>query len=305
MINRKPQTAAGHRALKKKESQMEEGAKQAVFLRGTTTSQVVTDCMKDLLSLKKPDGKMFSKRNDIKPFDDPKQFEFLAQKNDAALFCFGSHSKKRPHNLVFTRMFEYELLDMVELGIQNFKKMADFKCEKPTLGNRPLLAFRGEHWDSSDELRTIRSILLDMYSGDCSADMLNLSNGITHSMVFTLVGTPQACRILLNVYSITLKKGEEENKPKVELTETGPYVEFVPRRTTLANADMMKESLRVPSLGKEKKQKNIERNDFGEKVGRVWMEKQDLNTLQTRKMKGLKRKAETETEAGAEAETEE
>jgi ribosome production factor 2 len=35
----------------------------------------------------------------------------------------------------------------------------------------------------------------------------------------------------------------------------------------------------------------VEKNEFGERVGRVWMEKQDLGKLQTRKMKGLKRKA--------------
>lgn len=34
------------------------------------------------------------------------------------MFLFGSNSKKRPNNLVFGRLYEYEVLDMVELGIE-------------------------------------------------------------------------------------------------------------------------------------------------------------------------------------------
>lgn len=42
---------------------------------------------------------------------------------------FASHSKKRPHNLTFVRLFDYQVLDMVELGLdgETFRKMTDFK----------------------------------------------------------------------------------------------------------------------------------------------------------------------------------
>ena len=40
-----------------------------------------------------------------------------------------------------------------------------------------------------------------------------------------------------------------------------------------------------------KKKKNISRDAFGTRLGRVHMQKMDLSKLQTRKMKGLKRKA--------------
>ncbi|KAJ3276732.1 rRNA-binding ribosome biosynthesis protein rpf2 [Terramyces sp. JEL0728] len=291
IINRrKPKTAAGHRAQKKKEPVAEEGAKTAVFLKGTTTSQVVSDALKDLYALKKPDAVMFSKRNDIHPFEDHKPFEFFSQKNDSSLFVFGTHSKKRPHNLTIVRLFDYQMMDMVELGIENYKGLKEFKDIKAALGNRPLVLFNGENWDANDELRTIKSMFLDLYTGDTSMNQLNLK-GITHAMVFTVSGPVEKPKIIMKVYNILLKKSGVR-LPRVELEEMGPVLEFSKRRVTLANADMMKESLRMPTLNKPKKEKNIEKNEFGEKTGRVWMEKQDLSKMQTRKMKGLKRKAE-------------
>jgi ribosome production factor 2 len=38
-----------------------------------------------------------------------------------------------------------------------------------------------------------------------------------------------------------------------------------------------------------KKIKSVRRDNFGSKLGRLHMTKQDVNTLQTRKMKGLKK----------------
>ena len=77
--------------------------------------------------------------------------EFFSDKNDASLFVFGSHSKKRPSNLIFGeisvlrvalrcaltrnvccspfvgRMYDFHVLDMFELGIEVFKPISYFK----------------------------------------------------------------------------------------------------------------------------------------------------------------------------------
>ena len=56
--------------------------------------------------------------------------EFLSQKNDASLFAFGTHSKKRPHNLVFGRMFDNHILDMVETGVAGARLLPIQSCRR-------------------------------------------------------------------------------------------------------------------------------------------------------------------------------
>ena len=73
---------------------------------------------------------MLSKKNDIRPFESINSLEFLSEKNDCSLFMVGSHSKKRPNNIVIGRLFNYQLLDMVEFGVLDYQAMDTFKTMK-------------------------------------------------------------------------------------------------------------------------------------------------------------------------------
>ncbi|CAF5103636.1 unnamed protein product, partial [Rotaria sp. Silwood1] len=66
-------------------------------------------------------------------------------------------------------------------------------------------------------------------------------------------------------------------------------LDLIIRRSKLASDDFYKKTLKQPIAIKEKKVKNVITNELGTKMGRIHMEKQDFNQLQTRKMKGLKR----------------
>lgn len=79
--------------------------------------------------LKKPHAVNFTKKNQIHPFEDPSNLQFFSQKNDASLFVIGTHSKKRPHTLTFARMFDHQLLDMMEVSIEHGVPMRDFKVK--------------------------------------------------------------------------------------------------------------------------------------------------------------------------------
>ena len=98
-------------------------------VKGPNSSQLVQDCMKDLYIMKvffrpspargptlifqKPNSIAYNQKNDIRPFEDATKLEFFAKKNDSSLFVFGSHNKKRPHNMIIGRMYDYHIFVIV------------------------------------------------------------------------------------------------------------------------------------------------------------------------------------------------
>lgn len=67
---RVPKTARGRRILKKKEAQIEEPAKQTIFLKGQKTSEEISSLLRDLYTLKKINSINFSRRHEVLPFEE-------------------------------------------------------------------------------------------------------------------------------------------------------------------------------------------------------------------------------------------
>lgn len=82
------------------------------------------DCQNQL---KKPNSISFSKSNQIRPFEDATSLNFWSVKNDASLFLIGTHTKKRPHGLIWARCFSGEVMEMLEVGIEEVMAMSHFK----------------------------------------------------------------------------------------------------------------------------------------------------------------------------------
>jgi len=224
------------------------------------------------------------------------------KKNDTSLFVVGSHSKKRPNNLTFIRMFDGQILDMVEVGIENAKSLSEFKTSKCAVGMKPLFLFNGDLFENSQVHKTFKNILLDFYRGQ-SAENINLS-GLEHIISVTAIDSSSEQSsdlrampgiIYFRVYTIQLKKSGEKT-PRVELEEMGPSYNFKIRRFKFANDDVYKLATKVPKINKPKKTKNVDVNEMGDTIGRIHLGKQDLSKLQTRKMKGLKRTDQDYTE---------
>ncbi|KAJ8314511.1 hypothetical protein KUTeg_006661 [Tegillarca granosa] len=263
----KPKTQKGKRFLEKREPKITENTKTALFLKGGNTSITVSQGLKELKYIK----------NILRPFEDETPLEFFSKKSDASLFMFGSHSKKRPDNLVLGRMFDFHVSDMIELGIQNFKSMLEFSGAKCAVGTKPCILFAGEPFDQELEYKRLKNLFIGPV-----VEQVRLA-GMEHVIMITA----QDGKIYLRNYKILLKKSGSRT-PRVELEEMGPSLDLVIRRTKLASDDLYKQSLKVPKAAKIKKKKNISRDPFGSKLGRIHMQKQDLGKLQTRKVKALK-----------------
>uniref|UniRef100_A0A8D0GGR8 Ribosome production factor 2 homolog n=1 Tax=Sphenodon punctatus TaxID=8508 RepID=A0A8D0GGR8_SPHPU len=277
VVSVKPKTKRAKRFLEKRESKLTENTKNAMLIKGGNANSTVTDALKDIVSV-------FTLRKNItRPFDDQTSLEFFSKKSDCSLFMFGSHNKKRPNNLIIGRMFDYHVLDMIELGIEKLVSLKDIKNSKCPEGTKPMLVFAGEVFDLNEDYKRLKNLLIDFFRGP-TVPNIRLA-GLEYILHFTAVDG----KIFMRSYKVLLKKSGCKI-PRIELEEMGPSLDLVMRRTHLASDDLYKLSLKQPKAVKPKKKKNISHDVFGTTYGRIHMQKQDLDKLQTRKMKGLKKR---------------
>ncbi|XP_044756446.1 ribosome production factor 2 homolog [Coccinella septempunctata] len=281
----KPTTRKGKKILIKKEPQIIEGPKKTLFFKGRKCSENIRRLLKDFYDLKKPDALMLTKSNDITIFEDVTPVEAFSRKHETPLFLMGSHSKKRPDNLVAGRMFNYSLLDMFEFHVENCQNLRDFSSNKILLGMKPCLVFNGPKWDETEEFKQLKSLFIDLFHRE-EVDSIRLQ-GLEHVLSFTITDTG---KILLRSYKVVLKKSGGRT-PRVELENMGPNVDLTLRRSKLPSEDLMKEACKKPKELKAKPKKNISTDGLGTTHGRIHVGKQEINKLQTRKMKGLKKSA--------------
>ncbi|KAF9528709.1 Brix domain-containing protein [Crepidotus variabilis] len=311
----KAKNARSKRVLDARLPKEVEDARTTIFVKGTHTGDVLNSVMKELMALKRPHAIAFNKKNAILPFDTSstshQSLEFWAGKNDASMFVVGQSTKKRPHGLSFVRMYDGRVLDMLEVGIENWAGMSSFKTPKSTPGHKPLMHFASELFDTHPRFVQLKSMLVDFFNGE-EIDSICLP-GIEHVISVSCAPTPSTLntatlptsgvtqddtaslpKVHVRTYTIKLL-ASGTRIPRVELVPMGPSLDLVMRRHQPADSELWKQAMKRPKLKKTeverglgKKKKNLEVDDMGDLRGRVHIAKQDLKKLQTRKMKGLK-----------------
>eukprot|EP00752_Nemacystus_decipiens_P018075 g16207.t1 len=174
---------------------------------------------------------MFSKKNDTNPMEDETSAEFLMSKNDCALFCFGSHNKKRPNNLVLGRTFDGHMLDMIELGLVGYRGLGELAGLAKRVGSTPAFVFAGEKWGREEAYRKLQNLLLDFFRGQVVNEVALA--GLDHCMVCTAA----ADKVYLRHYHIGFQRSVSKI-PNVGLKEMGPSLDLEIRRTSFAAKDL-------------------------------------------------------------------
>jgi ribosome production factor 2 len=203
------------------------------------------------------------------------------------------HSKKRPHCMTLARTFSHKILDMLELYINpdTFRTLQQFKNKKPSIGLKPLMAFHGTVFEDPNETKytLAKSLFIDFFKGQDAeeVDVEGLQYLVSISAQEPTDAMPNP-EIKLRFYLIRTKRSGQK-LPRVEVEEMGPRIDFRLGREQFADADMMKAALKKPKGAEPRTKKNIDTDGMGDKTGKIHVGKQDLGTMQTRKMKGLKR----------------
>lgn len=285
-------TGAGRRAVAARMPQIIETPKTLLLLRGHATSSIGVSLLSDIQSIKKPYCRKLARKNDLLPFESGGEahLENLCRLNDASLFALTNHTKKRPHNIVLGRMFDHHLLDMIELGVKSYKPMATYPPPKFPPGCPYIITFNGADFEVSEELRTLRSVLIDVFRFPVETNLTEFEPAsVQRTLAFTLNGES----LLLRQYAIETHRPSGANKFSAKLVECGPAVDFVIRRTQNASPNLWKVATHKPrDPAYVHKKKNISRDELGDKMGRIHVGRQDLSTLALARMKGLGKKRE-------------
>lgn len=301
----KPKTKSAKRALEKHAPKLVENVKKMLILHGTKTSKVLNTLLTDIFHLKRAGGNAikYTRKNDkIRPFESGGEttLEFLSLKTDCSLFAFASHSKKRPNNLVLGRTYDHHIYDLIEVGVENFSSMEVFGYGKklaPQVGSKPLFAFIGEGFETKEQLKHLKEVLLDMFRGEV-VETLNLA-GLDRVFVCTAVGDD---KVHFMHCAIRLKKSGTI-VPRIELVEIGPSMDLVRRRHRLPNEDVRKDAMKSSDVKPRKKVKNVGKDLLSGKVGKIYMPKQEVGDMALAKMKGMKRARREAAAAHAESKT--
>ena len=285
---KRAKTVRGRRALARREPKLVENPRTALILRGQKSCALVNSALTDLYLLKKPHAVHFRRHNAVHPFEDATPLEFLCQKNDASLFAFGTHSKKRPNNLVLGRCFDHHILDMFEFGIDAYTPLGAFANAGggSSSNSKPCLLFSGAEWEHSLQLQALRGLLIDFFHLEVVGCISAL--GVEHVICFTAYDG----KVLLRHYLCRLLKSAEGTSPHISLCEIGPSLDLCVRRSQLASDDVMKTAMTQPKAMAQapKKVKNITRSKLLGKQGRLHMPRQDLSQMATARMKAFRKR---------------
>ncbi|CAD7929587.1 unnamed protein product [Amoebophrya sp. A120] len=313
-------THRGRRELKAREPKVVENAKTTLLIRGQRTKEELHQVLKDMHDLKKPLSEaLFRKHEDANPFEPEGAAKIveMCNKKDAGLFAYGCSTKKRPHRLVLGRLFNQELLDLVEFDVQDMHTFLP-KAKLPTLGAKPLLLFQGAGWELSEPMQQAKSLLMDFFRG-ANPERVSL-HGLEHVLVFTcdhafgaLPSTAAATaaagatssaatgssakngKILFRAYRVQMKKSSTGKLPRVALEETGPRFTLALDRVKEADPAVLKLAMKVPAGAEKRKVKNEESSGVGKKFGRLHLGRQDFSKINTHGV-GIAKKRKTATD---------
>lgn len=329
---RTPKNAKTRRAVKKYEPKVIENPKRILFLKGASANEVVNDAMVDLMAITKPYCKKLRKRNAFTAFEGRQHLEFLGFKNDCSLFCFGSHNKKRPNNLTIGRLFDFHVLDMVELGITAADPLDMTRAtgsDAGSLGGKPFFVFEGNEFATDPAFVRLKNLLVDFFRGGNDTDIS--LDGCDRVFFFSLrsdngeeaciapstdcyTNKPPAVKgntiLSLRHYALTkptAAAGVSRSIKNIALYDVGPNYDLELRRISFATPQEFKMACRLPREALAMMRStadNVTTDGMDNLRAQLHVGKQDISELNLRRFKAHRSSAPVPEESAGTGEEE-
>lgn len=286
----KPKSHKVKKLIERKEKILQKDPKHSLFIRGNKLSLPVKKAMHELDKMRDMflTKCLLQKPNNILPFEDTSYIEHVAEQYDCGFVCFGSHNKKRPNNMIIHRMYNHQVLDMIELGVDNCMTMQEFKTKTMIeTGQQPILIFQGDPFDLSEKHIKFKNMMIDFFR---IKHLKNL-NIIAAQRIISFTATSNEGNIILQQFQAGVINEGLAGDEKIDIEEIGPRMSMTIRRVKHADNDMWKSATKILRSKKQimMKKQNISTNVLGQKVGKAYIQHQDLGTLALAKLKRKKK----------------
>ena len=198
------------------------------MLCGTVgASKMTQDFMRDLSQLKAPLCQRLHTPVE-NPMNDKQQIQHLSQQTDCSLFVHISNTKKRPNNVVFGRLFNYEAMDLFEFEMQTFISLTDIHSKKPMFQCKPMLVFQGDAFENDDEFKQIKSLFVDLFKGR-AYEKIN-RDALQYAVAFTANSGQDCIQVRSYVLNDLENTEYKQAEQPVHLTPMGFQFNLVRRR---------------------------------------------------------------------------
>ena len=113
-------------------------------------------------------------------------------------------------------MFDFHLLDLLEVGVSNFRSLEEFHgAARSQVGNKPCFVFAGQEFETKTDYAALKSMILDIFRGRV-VDRINLK-GLDR--VISVVAADGVVRF--RHYAVAMKKSGTKASAANERHEHG------------------------------------------------------------------------------------
>ncbi len=189
--------------------------------------------------------------------------------------------------MIISRMYNHQLLDMLEVGVESCKTMVEFKKKiSIEIGQQPILLFQGDPFDLSESHIKFKNMMTDFFR----IKHLKSTNIIASQRIISFTAKDNESAVVLQHFEAGKINEGLAGDGNIEITEIGPKIEMSLRRVKHADHEAWKAATKVKKSKAKMimKKRNISHNVLGQQVGKAYIQHQDLATLALKKPKRKK-----------------